>query len=227
MDDAGWPAFSTLLRRPRPARRQFWLSPGATIDDASTVPLTTSSRRQASMVRPYQVQQGTRRQVLCVVTVHLAIALYLGALRVAGTEAALRPVDWSGSVAMALVFALPALLGLLALRGRPAALLAAGLLSVVLAGVAAFAVLLWPPQASYSWSLTADGGVRTTRVQRCSGGTEQRIEPPGRGPGGATTVEQGCSDGVIPPGHAGVSVVVAAVALAAGLRLPRQPTPGQ
>ncbi len=173
---------------------------------------------------------------------------------------------------MALVFALPALLGLLALRGRPAALLAAGLLSlvlsviavsvvalalllpavlylggsarsaaragrgparfgliasVVLAGVAAFAVLLWPPQASYSWSLTADGGVRTTRVQRCSGGTEQRIEPPGRGPGGATTVEQGCSDGVIPPGHAGVSVVVAAVALAAGLRLPRQPTPGQ
>src|SRR6266545_7311439 len=238
----------------------------------TTAPLAPRPRKQVSMARPYQIKEGTRRLVLLAVAVHMAIVLCLGALRLAGTEAALRRVDWPGTAALALAFALPAFLGLLALRGRPAALLAAGLLSlvlsviavsvvalalllpavlylggsarsaaragrgparfgliasVVLAGVAAFAVLLWPPQASYSWSLTADGGVRTTRVQRCSGGTEQRIEPPGRGPGGATTVEQGCSDGVIPPGHAGVSVVVAAVALAAGLRLPRQPTPGQ
>jgi len=34
MDGASWPPFSALLRRPRPPRRQLWLSPGATIDDA-------------------------------------------------------------------------------------------------------------------------------------------------------------------------------------------------
>ncbi len=34
MDGATWPAFSALLRRPRPPRRGFWLSPGATTDDA-------------------------------------------------------------------------------------------------------------------------------------------------------------------------------------------------
>jgi len=223
------------------------------------------------MARPYQIKEGTRRLVLLAVAVHMAIVLCLGALRLAGTEAALRRVDWPGTAALALAFALPAFLGLLALRGRPAALLAAGLLSlvlsvavsvvalalllpavlylggyarsaawhgprparfglvatVVLAGVAASAVLLWPTQASYSWSVTADRDVRTTRVQQCSEETEQRIEPPGRGPGGTTTVEQGCSDGVIPVGHAGVSVVITFVALAAGLLLPRQPAPGR
>jgi uncharacterized protein (DUF2236 family) len=34
MDHSIGPSFSALLRRPRPLRRQFWLSPGATIDDA-------------------------------------------------------------------------------------------------------------------------------------------------------------------------------------------------
>jgi uncharacterized protein (DUF2236 family) len=34
IDGATWPAFSALLRQPRPLRRQFWLSPGATVDDA-------------------------------------------------------------------------------------------------------------------------------------------------------------------------------------------------
>jgi uncharacterized protein (DUF2236 family) len=34
MDRVSGPPFAALLRQPRPLRRQFWLSPGATIDDA-------------------------------------------------------------------------------------------------------------------------------------------------------------------------------------------------
>jgi hypothetical protein len=67
------------------------------------------------------------------VSVHLLLALGFTALRVAGTPPPLQALEWPGELVMALVYALPALLGLLALAGRPAALLAAGVLSVPLA----------------------------------------------------------------------------------------------
>jgi hypothetical protein len=222
--------------------------------------------------------------VLVAVTMHLAIAITFTALRLVGTEPPLRPIDWPGAVVMGLAYALPALLGLLALSGRrPAALLAASVLSlllaftalsgvslallvpavldavgyahwtpprwapqptlrlatlgllaaIVLAGAAAFAALFWPAagQTTYCWSVTVDRDGHTSygrhveRLQAASGQIEQDLQPPGQGPGGATTVEQGCSDGVIGLKQAGMSLAIAAVALAGGLLLPRQPTP--
>jgi hypothetical protein len=67
------------------------------------------------------------------VSLHLLLALGFAALRVAGTAPPLRALEWPGELVMALAYALPALLGLLALAGRQAALLAASVLSVPLA----------------------------------------------------------------------------------------------
>ncbi|HEX8135766.1 MAG TPA: hypothetical protein VF880_20330, partial [Actinomycetes bacterium] len=61
---------------------------------------------------------------------HLLLALGFAALHVAGTAPPLRALEWPGELVLALAYALPGLLGLLALTGRPAALLAAGVLSV-------------------------------------------------------------------------------------------------
>jgi hypothetical protein len=199
--------------------------------------------------------------VLVAVMMHLAVAAGIAALRLAGTEPALRAVDWPGSLVMGLAYALPALLGLLALRGRPAALLAACALSLLLAGIpltaaspvllalavlyaigyarwapprwasrrasrlaalgllagmvlagaAAFVALFWPAHPTYAWSVTVgrDGHTsysRTLERLPCgSGQIEQRVEPPGQGPGGATTIELGCSDAVVGLKQAGVT----------------------
>lgn len=74
-----------------------------------------------------------RPVVLIAVSLQLLLALGFAALHVAGTAPPLRALDWPGALVMALAYALPGLLGLLALGGRPAALLAAGVLSVPLA----------------------------------------------------------------------------------------------
>ncbi|MFN8233474.1 MAG: hypothetical protein U0V56_08405 [Actinomycetota bacterium] len=67
--------------------------------------------------------------------ISFALAVGVGVLRAANTEAALRSAEAVGNVAFALVFALPGLLGLIGLRRRPALLIAAGLLDLALAFV--------------------------------------------------------------------------------------------
>jgi hypothetical protein len=74
-----------------------------------------------------------RPVVLIAVSLHLLLALGFAALRFGGTAPPLRALEWPGELVMALAYALPGLLGLLALTGRPAALVAAGALSVPLA----------------------------------------------------------------------------------------------
>ncbi|HEV8167505.1 MAG TPA: hypothetical protein VGR74_24190, partial [Actinomycetota bacterium] len=83
-----------------------------------------------------------RPVVLIAVSLHLLLALGFAVLHVAGTAPPLRALEWPGALVMALAYALPGLLGLLALTGRPAALRAAGVVSVPLAFTALSGVSL-------------------------------------------------------------------------------------
>lgn len=97
----------------------------------------------------------TRRRpaaLLVGVWIHLLLAVGFAAIRFANTPPPLRAVEWPGNLAMALVYALPALLALLALAGRAAALLAAAVLSVPLAftALSGVSLLLLVPAALYA-----------------------------------------------------------------------------
>ena len=78
-----------------------------------------------------------------------ALAVAVGILRTVSAEPVERAAEVAGNVAFAMVFAAPALLALLGLRGRPSLLVAAGALDLVLAFVTliSFIGLVFVPPA--------------------------------------------------------------------------------
>ncbi len=83
------------------------------------------------------------------IVLSFALAVAVGILRTVNAEPVERAAEVAGNVAFAMVFAAPALLALLGLRGRPPLLVAAGALDLVLAFVTliSFIGLVFVPPA--------------------------------------------------------------------------------
>ena len=98
-------------------------------------------------------EQSTRQRqiVLPAAIAGLAIAAGLGVLRFALSEPPERSVEWLGDLALAAVYAVPAVLALVGLRGRPSLLAAGGVLGIALAFTAfsGVALVLVVPSALY------------------------------------------------------------------------------
>ncbi len=75
------------------------------------------------------------------IVLSFALAVAVGILRTVNAEPVERAAEVAGNVAFAMVFAAPALLALLGLRGRPPLLVAAGALDLVLAFVSLFSFI--------------------------------------------------------------------------------------
>ncbi len=94
------------------------------------------------------VTSRTSRAAIAGIALSFVLAIGVGVLRWANAEPAERSFELAGNVAFAIVLATPALLGLLAIRGRPTLFVAAGVLSVACVVVGAFSIgLLFVPQA--------------------------------------------------------------------------------
>jgi hypothetical protein len=86
------------------------------------------------------------------IAVNALVALAFGALRLVAEAPPLRALAWPGAVGLAAAYALPAALATVALRGRrPAALLAAALLGLLLAftALSGVSLVLLVPAACY------------------------------------------------------------------------------
>lgn len=165
----------------------------------------------------------------------------LGLLALTGRPAALLaaallslPLAFTALSGISLVLLVPGVLYAVgyarwAPRPAPRVTTAALVAAVALLGLAAFAALVvWPADdtvACWSVTVTPDG-------DRSYGPVELRAQDPsgqrsfGLAQGAAaTTVEQGCSSGILELPQAAVSAAVAAAALAAALLLPRRPLP--
>lgn len=83
------------------------------------------------------------------IVLSLVLAVGIGILRTANAEPVERGVEVAGNIAFAIVFAAPALLALLGLRGRPSLFVAAGVLDLVLTFVTliSFIGLVFVPPA--------------------------------------------------------------------------------
>lgn len=84
------------------------------------------------------------------IVLSLVLAVGIGILRTANAEPVERGVEVAGNIAFAIVFAAPALLALLGLRGRPSLFVAAGVLDLVLTFVTliSFIGLVFVPPAA-------------------------------------------------------------------------------
>src|SRR6266545_2974775 len=78
------------------------------------------------------------RIAIVAIVLSFALAVAVGILRTVNAEPVERAAEVAGNVAFAVVFAAPALLALLGLRGRPSLLVAAGALDLGLAFVTLF-----------------------------------------------------------------------------------------
>jgi hypothetical protein len=89
------------------------------------------------------------RIAIVAIVLSFALAVAVGILRTVNAEPVERAAEFAGNVAFAVVFAAPALLALLGLRGRPSLLVAAGALDLVLAFVSliSFIGLVFVPPA--------------------------------------------------------------------------------
>jgi hypothetical protein len=166
-------------------------------------------------------------------------ALAFGGLHLLLEPPPLRGVVWPGAVALAVAYAVPAALAVVALRGRrPAALLGAGLVGVPLAFTALSGVSLvllvpavcylagyatWRPRPPLRAGAVAGvaavlaAGVAALVLLFAAPVGEPRqycySGDPGQG--------SGCTSDVVTPAEAALGLGAAAVALAVGARLPR------
>lgn len=81
-------------------------------------------------------RSGTSRSAIAAIALSLALGVGGAVLRTVGATPVERSAQVAGTVAFAVVFFAPAILGLLGLRGRPSLLVAAGALDVVLGTLA-------------------------------------------------------------------------------------------
>jgi hypothetical protein len=81
-------------------------------------------------------ESGTPRSAIAAIALSLALGVGGAVLRTVGATPVERSAQVAGTVAFAVVFLAPAILGLLSLRGRPSLLVAAGALDVVLGTLA-------------------------------------------------------------------------------------------
>jgi hypothetical protein len=112
-----------------------------------------STRSEAMMAATQPVRAIVAAPALrLAVAVNVLAALVLGGGQLVAEAPPLRPVIWPGAVALALAYALPAVLAIVALvRRRPAALLAAGLVGLPLAftAMSGASLILLLPAAGY------------------------------------------------------------------------------
>lgn len=179
------------------------------------------------------------RLVVLGIAVNALAALVFGGLHLLTEPPPLRPVVWPGAVALAVAYAVPAALAVVALRGRrPAALLGAGLVGVPLAftALSGVSLVLLVPAACYlvgyaSWRprpplrAGAVAGVAAVLAAGVAALVLLFASPVGeprpycysgdRGQG------SGCTSDVVTPAEAALGLGAAAVALAVGARLPR------
>lgn len=89
------------------------------------------------------------RIAIVAIVLSFALAFAVGILRTVNAEPVERAAEVAGNIAFAVVFVVPALLGLLGLRGRPSLLVAAGALDLMLAFVSliSFIGLVFLPPA--------------------------------------------------------------------------------
>ena len=116
--------------------------------------------RHAKNGREARNVPAARRMVLPAALVGIALAASLGVVRFVNTEPALRPAEWFGTLAFAVLIAAPAVLVLLGLRGRPALILAGGTLGIFLAAIGAvslFSLVLIIPSVVYLVGATQPG----------------------------------------------------------------------
>jgi hypothetical protein len=110
----------------------------------------------------------TPRIAVVAIAVSFALAAGVGILRTVNAEPVERTAEVAGNVAFALVFAVPALLAILGLRGRPSLLVAAGVLDLVLAVVTMITLIglvFVAPGVMFlvTSGRIADGGARPVR----------------------------------------------------------------